>query len=93
MRHIMAQAHRQSFGKGSSEIRIGGASNYGEGFLPTACGGIPLRSSGDPALYLSNPRGIDRQAHRESLDAPNRKRLRGLSPMKCPTSFSRVSRS
>jgi hypothetical protein len=52
-------------GKGTS----GGASNYGSGFLPTPFAGTPLRSSGDPILYLSNPKGIDSEAQRASLDA------------------------
>jgi uncharacterized protein (DUF1501 family) len=52
-------------GKGTS----GGASNYGCGFLPTAHGGVPFRSSGDPVLYLSNPKGVDAKAQRTSLDA------------------------
>jgi len=50
----------------------GGASNYGAGFLPTAYGGVPLRSGGDPVLYLANPLGIDRQAQRDSLDTLGR---------------------
>ncbi len=47
----------------------GGASNYGCGFLPTVYGGIPLRNAGDPVLYLSNPKGIDQETQRASLDA------------------------
>ncbi|MCE9525423.1 MAG: DUF1501 domain-containing protein [Planctomycetales bacterium] len=50
----------------------GGASNYGNGFLPTVYGGIPFRSSGDPVLYLSNPPGIDSDTQRASLDSLNR---------------------
>jgi len=56
----------------SAKGTSGGASNYGPGFLPTAYGGIPLRGSGDPVLYLSNPEGIDREAQRASLDTLNR---------------------
>ncbi len=47
----------------------GGASNWGCGFLPTVYQGVPLRSQGDPVLFLSNPPGIDAQSQRESLDA------------------------
>src|SRR6266511_5120722 len=47
----------------------GGNSNFGSGFLPTVYQGVPFRSSGDPVLYLSNPRGLDARAQRESLDA------------------------
>jgi len=56
----------------SAKGTSGGASNYGCGFLPTTYGGIPFRSKGDPVLYLSNPRGIDQRAQRDSLDALTR---------------------
>ena len=47
----------------------GGNSNWGSGFLPTVYEGVPFRGSGEPVLYLSNPRGIDNAIQRESLDA------------------------
>jgi len=47
----------------------GGASNWGAGFLPSAYQGVLFRSSGDPVLYLSNPKGVDNQMQRDSLDA------------------------
>ncbi len=53
-----------SSGNGTS----GGASNWGCGFLPTMYAGVPFRSSGDPILYLSNPKGIDAKTQRDSLD-------------------------
>jgi hypothetical protein len=53
----------------SAKGTSGGASNYGCGFLPTSYGGVPFRSSGDPVLYLSNPKGIDDRAQRSSLEA------------------------
>ncbi|MBI3408590.1 MAG: DUF1501 domain-containing protein [Planctomycetes bacterium] len=56
----------------SAKGTSGGASNYGHGFLSTAFGGVPFRSSGDPILYLSNPSGIDARAQRDSLDTLNR---------------------
>ncbi|MEX2027123.1 MAG: DUF1501 domain-containing protein, partial [Pirellulaceae bacterium] len=56
----------------SAKGTSGGASNYGNGFLPTIYGGIPFRSSGDPVLYLSNPPGIDLDTQRTSLDTLNR---------------------
>jgi uncharacterized protein (DUF1501 family) len=61
-------------GKGTS----GGSSNWGAGFLPSVYQGTLFRSTGDPVLYLSNPKGIDAQAQRDSLDTIqklNRKRL------------------
>jgi hypothetical protein len=50
----------------------GGNSNFGSGFLPTAYSGVPFRGAGEPVLYLSNPRGIDTQTQRESLDSINK---------------------
>ena len=56
----------------SAKGTSGGASNYGCGFLPTVDGGIPFRGTGDPALYLSNPKGIDAPPQRASLDTLHR---------------------
>jgi hypothetical protein len=47
----------------------GGNSNWGSGFLPTVYQGVQFRTSGDPVLYLSNPRGVDHEVQRDSLDA------------------------
>jgi hypothetical protein len=41
---------------------------WGSGFLPPEHQGVKLRSSGDPVLYLSNPKGISRQDRRKVLD-------------------------
>jgi hypothetical protein len=46
----------------------GGNSNWGSGFLPTVYEGVAFRGSGEPVLYLSNPRGVDARIQRESLD-------------------------
>ena len=54
-----------SSGRGAS----GGSSNFSSGFLPSTHAGVPFRKSGDPILYLSNPRGISRESQRLSLDA------------------------
>ena len=55
----------QSGKKGPS----GGNSCWGSGFLPTVYQGVPFRSAGDPVLYLSNPRGVDADAQRDTLAA------------------------
>src|SRR5216684_1208897 len=39
----------------------GGSSNWGCGFLPSLYQGTLFRNTGDPVLYLSNPKGIDSQ--------------------------------
>src|SRR5438046_9386979 len=51
----------------------GGASNWGAGFLPSVYQGVLFRSVGDAVLYVSNPKGVDQQIQRDSLDT--RKRL------------------
>jgi hypothetical protein len=58
----------------------GGASNWGCGFLPTMYAGVPFRSTGDPVLYLSNPKGLDAGAQRASLET-----LRKLNEMQLGT--------
>lgn len=45
----------------------GGTSLWGSGFLPTVHQGVPLRSKGDPVLFLSNPEGMDRELRRQTL--------------------------
>ena len=74
----------------SAKGTSGGASNYGNGFLPTIYGGIPFRSSGDPVLYLSNPPGIDPDTQRASLDALNRLNDLALSAFGDPEIAARI---
>ena len=52
---------------------VAGAGNslWGSGFLPTVHQGIEFRSSGDPVLFLSNPKGINRDDRREIVDGIN----------------------
>ena len=42
---------------------------WGTGFMPSDHQGILLRSQGDPVLYLSNPKGVNRKDRRVQLDA------------------------
>tara|TARA_B100001750_G_scaffold198797_1_gene172104 strand:- start:1440 stop:2936 length:1497 start_codon:yes stop_codon:yes gene_type:complete len=41
---------------------------WGTGFMPSDHQGILLRSQGDPVLYLSNPKGVNRKDRRVQLD-------------------------
>jgi hypothetical protein len=50
----------------------GGNSCWGSGFLPTVYQGVEFRSNGDPVLYLSNPKGVDQELQRDTLDSINR---------------------
>jgi len=64
-----------SGGKGTS----GGSSNWGCGFLPTMYQGVMFRNQGEPVLYLGNPKGVDQELQRDTLDTlrrMNEKRLR-----------------
>jgi uncharacterized protein DUF1501 len=77
----------QSGAKGPS----GGSSNWGCGFLPTVYQGVPLRSVGDPVLYLSNPAGIDAAMQRDSLDVLARLNQRRLSAIGDPEIATRIN--
>ncbi len=49
----------------------GGVHCWGCGFMPTIYAGVPFRSSGDPILNVSNPKFVDAQTQRASLDLIN----------------------
>jgi hypothetical protein len=69
----------------------GGNSNWGSGFLPTVYEGVSFRSSGDPVLYLSNPRGVDAQIQRESLDTIQRLNQARLDVVGDPEIATRIN--
>jgi hypothetical protein len=57
-------------------VLVSGGSNpssgktvWSSGFLPSVYQGVQCRSKGDPVLYVSNPKGMDRDMRRLSLDA------------------------
>jgi hypothetical protein len=74
----------------SSRGTSGGASNYGCGFLPTSYGGIPFRGTGNPILYLSNPKGFDPPVQRASLDSLRRLNELALAELGDPEIASRI---
>jgi hypothetical protein len=47
------------------------SANYGNGFLPSAYQGVPLRSSGEPILNLSSPDGISPSQQRRTIEVVN----------------------
>lgn len=47
----------------------GGKSSFGSGFLPSVYQGVQCRSQGDPVLFASDPKGMDRELRRRTLDA------------------------
>ena len=74
----------------SSKGTSGGASNYGSGFLSTSFNGVPFRGTGDPVLYLSNPRGFDDQLQRASLDSLRRLNEMALADYGAPEIGARI---
>src|SRR5688572_269218 len=68
----------------------GGASNWGCGFLPTIYAGIPFRSTGDPVLYLSNPKGFDDDTQRASLDTLRKLNELSLANHQDPETLARI---
>lgn len=50
----------------------GGKNSFGSGFVPSVYQGVQCRSQGDPVLYVSNPKGMDRSIRRSSLDSLRR---------------------
>jgi uncharacterized protein (DUF1501 family) len=69
----------------------GGSSNWGCGFLPSLYQGTLFRNTGDPVLYLSNPKGIDTQLQRDSLDSIKRLNQRHLDLVGDPEIATRIN--
>jgi uncharacterized protein DUF1501 len=69
----------------------GGNSNWGSGFLPTVHQGVTFRSSGDPVLYLSNPRGVDEELQRDSLATLRELNARRLDVVGDPEIATRIN--
>ena len=47
----------------------GGKALWSTAFLPSVYQGVQCRTSGDPILYVNDPKGMDRDVRRRSLDA------------------------
>jgi hypothetical protein len=69
----------------------GGAANWSSGFLPTAYQGVPLRTTGEPILNLSNPKGITSDRQRQVLDAVRELNAARLDVTGDPEIVTRIS--
>ncbi len=49
----------------------GGKSLWGSGFLPSLYQGVEMRTKGDPVLYVKNPKHVNRDLRKASIDAIN----------------------
>jgi len=72
---------------------VAGAGNslWGSGFLPTVHQGIEFRASGDPVLFLSNPKGIGGGDRREIVDGINFLNRQSLADVGDPEIATRIA--
>src|SRR5262245_51255241 len=69
----------------------GGAPLYGSGFLPTTFQGVPFRTTGEPILNLSNPKGITSDRQRDVLDAVKELNTERLADTGDPEIVTRIA--
>src|SRR6185436_17705299 len=69
----------------------GGASNWGAGFLPSEYQGVLFRNQGEPILNLSNPKGVDADMQRDSLDTIKRLNSKRLEIVGDPEIATRIA--
>lgn len=68
-----------------------GKSVWGSGFLPSVYQGVQCRSEGDPVLFLNDPKGIDRDLRKASIDAINDVNQQQYADFKDPETLSRIA--
>ncbi len=64
---------------------------WGSGFLPSKHQGVALRSQGDPVLYLSDPKGVNRDVRRTMLDGLNQLNAKHYEEVGDPETHARIS--
>ena len=69
----------------------GGKNSFGSGFIPSVYQGVQCRSKGDPVLYLSDPKGMDRNMRRSSLDALRDLNERAAKDFGHPETLTRIA--
>jgi hypothetical protein len=69
----------------------GGKALWSTGYLPTVYQGVQCRTVGDPILYVSDPKGMDRDARRRSLDALRALNEYELKEVGDPETLTRIS--
>ncbi|MCF2947870.1 DUF1501 domain-containing protein [Paraglaciecola aquimarina] len=69
----------------------GGKPLWGSGYLPSAYQGVKCRSQGDPVLYLSNPKGVNRPLRRHVLDALAKLNQQNYQEMGNPETLTRIA--
>ena len=69
----------------------GGKALWSTGFLPTVFQGVQCRTTGDPILYVSDPKGMDRPTRRRTLDALRQLNEYELEQFGDPETLTRIS--
>jgi hypothetical protein len=69
----------------------GGKALWSTGYLPTVYQGVQCRTTGDPILYVSDPKGMDRDVRRRSLDAIRKLNEAELQQFGDPETLTRIS--
>jgi hypothetical protein len=68
-----------------------GKSVWGSGFLPSVYQGVQCRSVGDPVLFINDPKGINRDIRKASIDAINEINQEEYKLYQDPEILSRIS--
>jgi hypothetical protein len=68
-----------------------GKSIWGSGFLPSVFQGVQCRSEGDPVLFFSDPKGVDRDLRKKAIDALNEVNREQYEEFKDPETLSRIA--
>ncbi len=69
----------------------GGKALWSTAYLPTVYQGVQCRTVGDPILYVSNPKGMDRATRRDTLDALRQLNEYELEQFGDPETLTRIS--
>jgi hypothetical protein len=69
----------------------GGKNSFGTGFIPSVYQGVQCRSKGDPVLYLSDPKGMNRDIRRSSLDALKQLNEQAAKDFGHPETLTRIA--
>lgn len=69
----------------------GGKALWSTGYLPSVYQGVQCRAGGDPVLYVSNPKGMDRAVRRRSLDALRQLNELELKEFGDPETLTRIN--
>ncbi len=69
----------------------GGKALWSTGFLPSVYQGVQCRTVGDPVLYVSDPKGMDRGDRRRTLDALRKLNEYELAEFGDPETLTRIS--